>query len=123
MPGDGHRRPKNNGKKPEEDNDQRDWMGNDFDQSISRAPKNGHGSQPNKQREFAAYAISERLNALQLVVWPRLSRHAREHIGCARAVQFVMIRLRPLHSSLGFGARGFAISMPRSPTEFSAVSG
>ena len=83
MPSDGHRRPQNNGKKPDKDNDQRYRMGDDLDQSTSRTPKNGHGSQPNEQREFVAHVVSERLSPCRLVARIRLSRHAREHIGFA----------------------------------------
>jgi hypothetical protein len=58
MPGNGYGRPKDNGKKPEEDNNQRDRMRDDFDQPASGAPKNGHSSQASKQWEFAAYVVS-----------------------------------------------------------------
>ena len=35
MPDDGDRRPKNNSKEPEKDNDQRDRVRNDFHESVS----------------------------------------------------------------------------------------
>jgi len=91
MPGHGHRGPKDNGKKPEEDNNQRDRMRDDFNQPASSAPKNGHRTQANKEWEFCTYVIAERPSALRLVAWFRLSRHAREHIGFAQPVQSVMI--------------------------------
>jgi hypothetical protein len=87
MPGHGHCRPKDNSKEPEEDNNERDRMPDDFYQSTSGPKKNRRGSQANKQWEFTTYAISETLSAFRLVPWFRLSRHAREHIDHVSAMQ------------------------------------
>jgi hypothetical protein len=87
MPGDGHRRPKDNSKKPEKGNDQRYGMGDDFDQPTSRAPKNGDGSYANKQRELTAHGTSQMPSTFDLSRRFCLSRHAREHIESARVMQ------------------------------------
>src|SRR5881398_281161 len=87
MPGHGYRRPEDNGKKPEKDNNQRDRMRDDLDQPTSGAPKNGHGSQANKQWELSAYVLTERPSALRLMAWFRLSRHGREHTESMSAMQ------------------------------------
>jgi hypothetical protein len=87
MPGYGHRRPKDNGKKPDEDYDQGNWMPYEFDQPVSGAPKNRNRSNADEDRKFIAYGISERLNVVRSVAWFRLSGHAREDIDSVSAMQ------------------------------------
>ena len=87
MPGYGHRRPKDNGKKPKEHYDEGKRMPYEFDQPVPGAPKNHNRSNADEQRKFTAYGISERLNVVRLVAWFRLSGHAREDIDSVSAMQ------------------------------------
>src|ERR1043166_7713195 len=83
MPGDGHRGPKNNGKKAEENKDQRDWMRDDFDQPASSTEKNCCGAETEEQTKFGANEGAKILHVFSTTV----PGHERDHIHCAEVVQ------------------------------------
>ena len=121
MPGDGHRRPKNNGEKPDEDKNQRDRMRDDFDQSTSGAPKDRNRSNADEQREFAAYPFSERLSASRLAACFRLSRHAREDIESVLVAQSPNAERRHYRTVIPSGARNLTFEAAITPATLRAA--
>jgi hypothetical protein len=67
-------------------------MADDFDEATSSCEKDRRSSQPNKQRKFTAYCVSEMLGAFGLAGRFSLSRHAREDNESASAMQSVRTR-------------------------------
>src|SRR5439155_12312035 len=80
-------RPKNDGKEPDKDADQRDWMRDQFNQLTSSGKKNRRGSQTDQQRQFTAHSVPKTRSGLSPVGLFGLSRHAREHIEFMRLAQ------------------------------------
>jgi hypothetical protein len=76
VPRNGHGRPKNNGKEPEEDNNQPHRMRDDFHQPASSTEKNCCGAETNEQTKFAANESVKISVAFSITV----SGHERDHI-------------------------------------------
>jgi hypothetical protein len=76
MPRNGHRRPKDNGKKPEEDNNQPDRMRDDFHQPVSSTEKNCCGAETYEHTKFASNESAKIPVAFSITV----SGHERDHI-------------------------------------------
>jgi len=91
-------------------------MRDDFDQPTSGSEKNYGCSQPNKQREFAAYDISKMVSAVERVGWLRLTRHAREDIQSVSALQSSDRGLTVTNNESHFSKRLFdSVCVPLAP--------
>jgi hypothetical protein len=87
MPRSGYCRPKDNGKKPDKDADQGNWVRNNFDQLTPSRKKNRSCSQSDWKRKFSSKRASQRGDAFRLAISLCLHRHAREHIEAALQMQ------------------------------------
>jgi hypothetical protein len=76
MPGHGHRGPKDNCKKPEEDNYQRDRMRDDFNQPTSGSQEDCCRSETDEQRKLGANEGAKISRAFSITV----DGHERDHI-------------------------------------------
>ena len=86
MPDDGHRRPKDNSKEPEEDNHQRDRVHVDFHESVSGSQEDRCRSDTDEQRKFGTNEGAKIPHAFSITV----RGHERDHIHCPGVMQSAM---------------------------------
>src|SRR4029077_144634 len=86
MPDDGHRRPKDNSKEPEEDKDQRDRVLDDFHESVSGSQEDRCRSDTDEQRKFGTNEGAKIPHAFSITV----RGHERDHIHCPGVMQSAM---------------------------------
>src|SRR5437870_13189085 len=73
-------RPKDDGKEPDKDADQRDWMRDQFNQLTSSGKKNRRGSQTDQERKLTAHSVPKTRSGLSPVRLISPSPPAREHL-------------------------------------------
>src|ERR1043166_3402233 len=83
MPGDGHRGPKDNGKKPEENDNQRARMPDDSHEPASGSEKDCCRSETDNKTKFGANEGAKIFHVFSTTV----RGHDRDHIHCAGVVQ------------------------------------
>ena len=86
MPDDGDRRPENNRKEPEKDNDQRDRVCDNFHESISGSQEDRCRSDTDEQRKFGTNEGTKIPHAFSLTV----RGHERDHIHGRGVMQSAM---------------------------------
>ena len=80
-------RPKDDRKKPQKNDDHRDWVRNDFDEPASGSPKDGRCCQADEERKFAAHDVAKPIDFSCGGACFGLSRHGCEHIQSAQVMQ------------------------------------
>jgi hypothetical protein len=88
MPGHGHRGPKDNSKKPEEDNHQRHRMRDDFNQPTSGSQEDCCRSETDEQRKLGANEGAKISRTFSITV----DGHERDHIHGVGVMQSAVVR-------------------------------